>query len=468
MIDKKYLTKKTKTTRTYRYKVENSNGSLDARFTKIQRIRITYFNYGLKYLYQHYGIGHLSVYFPKLVSQRNYIIKEMKQFARDRLLKLHNYDLKQNDYSVQSIDKMLMELIIAFDKYRKNQFKVNRWSESQKKKYLMKHNCNLTGYGRINYKHNLNDIHSVTFKQQIHRDKNTKQLNFWAIKLINNYTVKIPCFGDIHTKESLTAFKNKEIAEVTILKRDNGDYELQLKYKFKKQKHLKHQVLDNVTGLDVNSANNELYAFSDGNVDGLPVALIKRLKLLDKKQRNYQHYLDVHNHNRANKYYQIKHRQDKIKAKISNLITWQQWLLAKKYAKEYPVLAMEKLCSFTMRVSKRLKDKYKRKNINHKLALVKPATFKAQMINAFENYGSLLVTVNPFYTSKQCSICGWINKDLRVGQKHWLCQNCGIMHHRDHNSTVDIVYFAEHPEKHPILKYQDNNNLTVDDVVEFY
>ena len=41
MIDKKYLTKKTKTTRTYRYKVENSNGSLDARYTKIQRNRIT-------------------------------------------------------------------------------------------------------------------------------------------------------------------------------------------------------------------------------------------------------------------------------------------------------------------------------------------------------------------------------------------------------------------------------------------
>ena len=101
MIDKKYLTKKTKATRTYRYKVENSNRSLDVKFTKIQRIRITYFNYGLKYLYQHYGIGHLSVYFPKLVSQRNYIIKEMKRFARDCLLKLHNYNLKQNDYSVQ-------------------------------------------------------------------------------------------------------------------------------------------------------------------------------------------------------------------------------------------------------------------------------------------------------------------------------------------------------------------------------
>lgn len=468
MIDKKYLTKKTKTTRTYRYKIEDSNKSLDAKFTKIQRIRIAYFNYGLKYLYQHYGIGHLSVCFPKLVSQRNYIIREMKQFARNRLKKLHNYDLKKDDYSVQSIDKMLMELIIAFDRYRKYQFKVTHWSNVQKQKYLVKHNCNLTGYGRINYKHDLNDIHSVTFKQQVHHDKDTKEVTDKRINLINNYTVKIPYFGEIHTKESLTTFKHKDIAEVTILKRNNGDYELQLKYKFEKQKHLKPETLTDVIGLDVNSANNELYVFSDRTVDGLPNKLINKLKLLDKRQRNYQHYLDIHNHNRANKYYQIKHTQDKLKAKMSNLITRQQWILAKKYAKKYPVLVMEELHSFNMRVSKRLKDKYKRKNINHKLALVKPATFKAQMINAFEDYGSLLIVVNPFYTSKQCSICGWINKDLQVGQKHWLCQNCGIMHHRDHNSTIDIVYFAENPDKHPILKYQKDNNLAIDDVVKFY
>ena len=468
MIDKKELTKKIKTTRTYRYKVESNPKSVATKFKQVQKNRIAYFNYGLKYLYQHYGIGHLNVHFPKLVSQKNFLVREMKKFARNQLLKLHNFDLQKTDYSVQSIDKMLMELITAFDAYRKKQYKAKHWDDTEKQRYLEKHDCNLTGYGRVNYKHDLDDTHSATFKQQVHHDHKTGEIKDRRIYLVNNYTVKIPYFGEIHTKESLTAFKHKEIAEATLLKRDNGDYELQLKYKFEKQKHLKPEALDNIAGLDVNSANNELYVFNDGTTDGLPDELIKRLKALDKKQRNYQYYLDVHKHNRANKYNRIKHTQDKIKAKISNLIDRQQWILAKKYAKKYPVLAMENLHSFNMRVSKRMKDEFKRKNINHKLALVKPGKFKLQMINVYENEGSLLAVVNPFYTSKQCSICGKINRNLKVGEKHWLCQGCGTMYHRDHNSTLVIIYFTLHPEKHPILKYQKDSNLAVDDLVQIY
>lgn len=208
--------------------------------------------------------------------------------------------------------------------------------------------------------------------------------------------------------------------------------------------------------------------FNDGRIDGLPDKLIKKLKYLDKKVRQYNHYLDTHKHNKSKTYYKKQQTHSKLEAKISNLITAYQWILAKEYAKLYRILMMEDLHSFNMRLSTHMKDKYKHKNINHKLALVKPGTFKKQMITAFEDAGSLLFTVNPFDTSKCCSVCGYIYQDLPIGQKVWTCPHCHVTHDRDHNSTIDIINFTLHPEKHPILQEPRFHYLTVDDLVNAY
>lgn len=460
------LTKKVKTTRTYKYKITNVNQQFIRRFEHIQAVRKLYFNYGLKYLYQHYGVAHLTCRFPKKVQQKNFLVRKMCEFARDKAL-VHDINLKDEDYSVQSIEKMLMELITAFDSYRTKQFRLRYWSKKQTAKYLREHNCNLTGYGRINYKHSLDDLTSATFKQNKHYDQKHKR-TYHTIELINNYAVKIPYFGVIQVKESLTSLKHKELAEATVIKRDDGSFELQLKYKMNKQKHLTKENLANIAGLDVNSADNQLYVFNDGRVDGLPKKLIDYLKTIDQKARKYNHYLDQHKHNVSNKVKRIRQTYNRLLAKISNLITDYQWYLAKLYAKLYLVLAMEDLHSFNMRVSDRMKNKYKRKNINHKLAFVKPGTFKKQMIVAYENTGSLLFTVNPFDTSKQCSTCGYVYKDLEVGQKHWLCPQCHTMHNRDHNSTIDIIDFTVHPEHHPILNEKRYAYLTPDDLVQAF
>lgn len=466
MIKQSLLTKKVKSTRTYKYKIVGNTSYLDKQFKKIQTCRRLYFNYALQYLYQHYGVKHFNTYLPDNVRSKQFLIRKLITFARVKASQ-HQIDLRKMDYSVQSIDKMLMELITNFAKYRHLQYQTKYWSMTKRAKYLKKHNCNLTGFGRINYKHDDADLISATFKQQVHHNSKG-QLSYNAIRLQNNYAIIIPFLKKLQTKESLAKLKNKSIAEVTVKQRTNGDYELQVKFRFIKQKHLSKEDTKNITGLDVNSANNQLYVFSDGRIDGLPDKLIKKLKYLDKKVKQYNHYLDTHKHNKSKTYYKKQQTHSKLEAKISNLITAYQWILAKEYAKLYHILMMEDLHSFNMRLSTHIKDKYKHKNINRKLALVKPGTFKKQMITAFENTGSLLFTVNPFDTSKCCSICGYIYQDLPIGQKVWTCPHCHVTHDRDHNSTIDIIDFTLHPEKHPILQEPRFHYLTVDDLVNAY
>jgi transposase len=51
--------------------------------------------------------------------------------------------------------------------------------------------------------------------------------------------------------------------------------------------------------------------------------------------------------------------------------------------------------------------------------------------------GGPLEYVSPLYTSKTCSVCGYINRRLKVTERSWLCPQCGAMLDRDPNSAIN-------------------------------
>ena len=46
--------------------------------------------------------------------------------------------------------------------------------------------------------------------------------------------------------------------------------------------------------------------------------------------------------------------------------------------------------------------------------------------------------VSPTYTSKKCSFCGSINRNLKVTDRSWLCPQCGAKLDRDLNAAINI------------------------------
>ena len=462
MISKSLLNKKVKTTRVRRFKIARFD---QVKFLQAESTRIHYFNYALQYLYQHYGNKLLKVYFPQKLIQRQFLIRKLIKYAR---MKMNRQRVDYYDYSVQSLDVYLMELIIAFNKYRRSQYKIKYfWSLENKANYLKTHTTTLAGFGRINYKHQLPDKYAITFKQQVHHHKDGS-LKDQRINLLNNYTIKIPYLGKIHTVQSMALLKNEQITQVKIKQYSNQTYELQIVIKKQFNKHLSSKIKPH--GMDVNSAQNKIFAFDTGRVDCLPKKLYKHLSDLDWHYRELQHYLNQHNNGQDNslRTKQYRQRQAYLKVKISNIVTNWQLAKAKQYAQEFPILCAEDLHSFTMRISKRYKDKYKRKNINHKLALIKPTTFKQQLIYTYENTGSLLMLVNPFDTSKLCFNCKHIYQDLAVGQKEWTCPACHTKHDRDFNACNNIRELCLQPETDPILQNSHYSYLSVNDLVKTY
>lgn len=79
--------------------------------------------------------------------------------------------------------------------------------------------------------------------------------------------------------------------------------------------------------------------------------------------------------------------------------------------------------------------------------LASPSKFRDAIINAAKRETVPIKNVPPQYTSKTCSACGIINKELGA-EKEWTCSACGVVHDRDVNAAKNIAelgkqYFAQ-------------------------
>ena len=52
---------------------------------------------------------------------------------------------------------------------------------------------------------------------------------------------------------------------------------------------------------------------------------------------------------------------------------------------------------------------------------------------------NLLKLKDFFPSSKMCSNCGWINQDLTLNIREWICSSCGEKNDRDFNASKNIL-----------------------------
>jgi len=80
---------------------------------------------------------------------------------------------------------------------------------------------------------------------------------------------------------------------------------------------------------------------------------------------------------------------------------------------------------------------------NHKLAQSISDVSWSKFTNFLEYkakwYGRNIVYINRWFpSSKMCSKCGWINQNLTLDIREWLCPRCGTKHDRDYNASINI------------------------------
>ena len=73
--------------------------------------------------------------------------------------------------------------------------------------------------------------------------------------------------------------------------------------------------------------------------------------------------------------------------------------------------------------------------------------FVRQLAYKAEWNGKNVIFIGRFEpSSKTCSCCGYVKKDLTLKDRSWVCPKCGTSHDRDVNAAINICNFGLHPQ----------------------
>ena len=182
------------------------------------------------------------------------------------------------------------------------------------------------------------------------------------------------------------------------------------------------------TGTDIN--DKESFKISNNKY------LIKSQKKLIKLSRQ----LDRKRHKRAKadkakpsaNYIKFKKRLSVLHERVANQRKDFLHKLSSRTVNDSQVIVLEDL---------NIKGMVKNRHLSKSISDVSWSKFVDMLKYKYEWYGRQILKVNRFYpSSKACSTpgCGYIHKDLKLSERFWVCPECGALHDRDVNASINL------------------------------
>ena len=266
------------------------------------------------------------------------------------------------------------------------------------------------------------------------RDKQSALFPFDAISKKNTFdtkhislitllkNIKFRC-SDLYHKR-LQKYKDN-IRSATLSKTKSGNFFLSILVDIDVTEHAKFKKINRDVGIDLGV--KDFVITSNGEVFENKHFYNKDEKRLAKLQRQLSK-----KHKGSSNFHKQRKRIARVFETISNkkenyIHSVVNWLL-----RNYDTIYMEDLNTSGMLKS-------------HKLAKAIQEVgfykFKTTLQNKALQNDKKVILIGRFYpSSKTCSQCGYIHKDLKLKDRHWQCPNCGASHDRDYNAALNILY----------------------------
>ena len=280
------------------------------------------------------------------------------------------------------------------------------------------------------YSHFFNEHKGFPKYKSKHDNKQSCRFPLEAISKRNDYATHRLSLANIHNINFKCSddyvnylVKNKEgIRSATLSRTCSGQYYLSVLVDGDLRKKLK--ATDNAVGIDLGIKDfvvtSEGECFSNLHFKKFETNKLKRLqRQLSKKQKG------SNNRNKAriklaklNE--NIRNHKLNYLHKVSNLLL-----------DENQVIVMEDL---------NVKGMVKNHKLAESISEMNFGEFRRMLEYKALWYGRDIVYVDRFYpSSKTCNHCGFINKNLKLSDRQWVCPQCGKVIERDYNAALNIL-----------------------------
>ena len=224
------------------------------------------------------------------------------------------------------------------------------------------------------------------------------------------------------------------------VKRENGVYYLVLLFDVDIQPK---PTVDGRVGIDVGV--KDFLALSTGEKINYP----DRLRQLEERVRWEQRKLSRRVKGSSN-YRKQKAVVAKAYAKVRHFRENFQHQASHRLIEDNQFIGMETLAvgKMTRRAKKKLDEngKYTRNGQSAKRAMNRSilrngwSSFAEKLAYKAQWYGRTFVQVDMFYpSSRLCHDCGHKYDELRLSEREWVCESCGVLHDRDVNAAMNIL-----------------------------
>lgn len=262
------------------------------------------------------------------------------------------------------------------------------------------------------------------FKSKKHSRKTytTNNIN-GSIRLEGKY-IKLPKIGLVEIILHRQIPKNCWIKSVTISQASTDKYYVSILTDYEVEDS--EVKLDKSKSIGLDYSSPCFYIDSNGNEAGYPRYFRYYADLLAKEQRKLSRMKLG-----SNNYHTQKIKVAKIHEKIAN--SRNNWLhnLSKNLCDTYHYICIEDLDM---------------KSLSQCLTLGKSTMdngfgiFRAYLQYKQDDKNHKLIKIDKWYpSSKTCNNCGYVNKDLKLSDREWICPECGCIIERDKNAAKNIL-----------------------------
>ena len=276
---------------------------------------------------------------------------------------------------------------------------------------------------------NLDKAYTAFFKGQNSFPKFKKKSNGGSFNIpqrvvVENDKLIIPKFTKKNGIDIILHRELKgEIRQATISKTPTGKYFVSILCETGEQNKVKPKIKEETTiGIDLGI--KDFAITSNGEIFDNP-------KYLRKSQSKLKYIQSKYSKNKGKK---TKKKLAKLHEKVTNKRKDFLHKVSTKLVRENQTISLENLAVCNM---------IKNHNLAQSISDVSWSTFVNMLEYKAEWYGTNILKIGRFEpSSKTCSNCGYINKELTLKDREWVCSNCNTKHDRDVNAAVNIKSFA--------------------------